>query len=82
MAKEQLVWTNFTVTENAPEEVKQALTDLEAAAQMATDAKGVLAQYVATKVRVPAGHTVKIGTGFGKLSFAIAKGSARQAVAL
>lgn len=82
MAKEQLTWTNITISENAPEAVKQALVDLEAAREMEQAAKDTLAQYVATKVPVPAGHTVKIGTGFGKLSYAVAKGAARKAVTL
>lgn len=80
MAKEKLDWTNFTVSENAPDEVKQALVNMETAREMEQEAKETLAMYVATKVTVPRGHTVKIGTGFGKLSYAIAAGSSRKAV--
>jgi len=80
MAKEKLEWTNFTVSDNAPDEVKQALINLEAARDMEAQAKETLALYVAAKVTVPRGHTVKIGTGFGKLSYAIAAGAVRKAV--
>lgn len=81
MAKEKLDWTNFTVSDAAPDEVKQALVELEAAREMEQGAKNTLALYIATRIQVPAGHTVKVGTGFGKLSYAVAKGGdTRKAV--
>ncbi len=81
MTKEKLNWTNFTVGENAPEAVQEALIAMEAARKMEADAKVALADYVASKITVPQGHEVKIGTGFGKLSYAVARREARKTVA-
>jgi len=75
MANPKLDWTNFTVSDQAPEEVRQALVDLEAAREMEQGAKHTLGLYVATRITVPSGHTVKIGTNYGKLSYALAKGN-------
>jgi len=79
MAKEKLNWTNMTINEaTAPDAVKQALVNMEAARQMQAEAKEALAVYVASKIAVPQGHEVVIGTGFGKLSYAVARRETRK----
>jgi len=79
MAKEKLNWTNMVINEaTATDAVKEALIDMEAAREMQNKAKDVLAEFVASKINVPQGHEVKIGTGFGKLSYAIARKETRK----
>jgi hypothetical protein len=71
-AKQDLNWTAFTLSNDAPSEVKDADVDMETAATMARDAKKVLGLYVATKVNVPAGYEVVVMRKFGEYRFALA----------
>lgn len=82
MANAKLNWTNLQITENAPEAIKQAVVELEAARDMEKAALASIADALAAsgRIAVPQGHEIKVSAAFGKLSFAIAPRAQRKAV--
>ena len=72
MAKQELDWQEFTLSDTAPETVKDADIDMETASELAKKAKATIAAYVATKVKVPAGHEVVIMRKYGAYRYATA----------
>lgn len=77
-------WTTLAISENAPEEIKQAMANIEAARAMESDARDVIATALAKsgKISIPQGHEIKVSSSFGKLSYAVVPRTARKVVSL